>query len=403
MRKIIPVIVAGTTALALAGGLGYATLDKKVTVSVDGAAKDINTFSGTVGDVLEDQGVKVSERDVVAPALDEKVTDGTRIAVQFSREVKVEVDGKPQTFWTTATSVDQALKALDIDSEGAKLSTSRGTTIGRQGLELAVTTQKDVTVNIAGKKKSVQTTGKTVADAVKAAGVKPDSNDILSPKSTTALKDGTTVTFTKVDVRKKSKTKDIDFETTWKDTDELKKGETKVETEGKVGEETTTYTEVLHNGKVKSKKKGTTKVTTEPTNKVVLVGTKEEPKPEPEQNDNDSDNNNSDDNDAHNNNSNNNDDSNNDDSNNDDNAPSVASGSVWDKLAQCESGGDWSINTGNGFYGGLQFTLQTWRGFGGSGMPHHASREEQIRIAKKVQAQQGWGAWPSCTSQLGIR
>ena len=76
---------------------------------------------------------------------------------------------------------------------------------------------------------------------------------------------------------------------------------------------------------------------------------------------------------------------------------------MWDKIAQCESGGNWSINTGNGFYGGLQFTLSTWRAYGGSGMPHQASRAQQIAVAKKVQAAQGWGAWPACTSKLGLR
>src|SRR5690606_13308015 len=82
-------------------------------------------------------------------------------------------------------------------------------------------------------------------------------------------------------------------------------------------------------------------------------------------------------------------------------APANAA-STWDKLAQCESGGNWSINTGNGYYGGLQFSLATWKGFGGSGMPHQASKAEQIRIATKVQASQGWGAWPACTAKLGI-
>jgi hypothetical protein len=81
----------------------------------------------------------------------------------------------------------------------------------------------------------------------------------------------------------------------------------------------------------------------------------------------------------------------------------VASGSVWDKIAACESGGNWSINTGNGFYGGLQFTLSTWRGYGGSGMPNQASRAAQIAVAKRIQAAQGWGAWPACTAKLGIR
>jgi len=82
-------------------------------------------------------------------------------------------------------------------------------------------------------------------------------------------------------------------------------------------------------------------------------------------------------------------------------APANAA-STWDKLAQCESGGNWSINTGNGYYGGLQFSLSTWKAFGGSGMPNQASKAEQIRIATKIQASQGWGAWPACTAKLGI-
>ncbi|MBS1695867.1 MAG: transglycosylase family protein [Actinobacteria bacterium] len=68
----------------------------------------------------------------------------------------------------------------------------------------------------------------------------------------------------------------------------------------------------------------------------------------------------------------------------------------WDAVAQCESGGNWAINTGNGYYGGLQFTLGTWRGNGGSGMPHQASRDEQIRVAENVLRSQGIGAWPTC-------
>lgn len=72
------------------------------------------------------------------------------------------------------------------------------------------------------------------------------------------------------------------------------------------------------------------------------------------------------------------------------------SGVNWDAIAQCESGGNWAINTGNGYFGGLQFTPGTWRANGGSGMPHQASREEQIRVAENVLRSQGIGAWPSC-------
>jgi LysM repeat protein len=83
-------------------------------------------------------------------------------------------------------------------------------------------------------------------------------------------------------------------------------------------------------------------------------------------------------------------------------APTVADGSVWDRLAVCESGGNWAINTGNGFYGGLQFTLASWQAVGGTGMPNEASREEQILRGQILQARGGWGNWPACTARLGI-
>ncbi len=75
---------------------------------------------------------------------------------------------------------------------------------------------------------------------------------------------------------------------------------------------------------------------------------------------------------------------------------SADGGVNWDAVAQCESGGNWAINTGNGYYGGLQFTLGTWRSNGGTGSPHQASREEQIRVAENVLRSQGRGAWPVC-------
>ncbi|MGP9722036.1 resuscitation-promoting factor Rpf1 domain-containing protein [Corynebacterium sp. AOP40-4SA-5] len=86
-------------------------------------------------------------------------------------------------------------------------------------------------------------------------------------------------------------------------------------------------------------------------------------------------------------------------------AANAAPDSDWDRLAECESGGDWSINTGNGFQGGLQFSPSTWNGYGGdefAASADQASREEQIVVAERVLEGQGWGAWPSCSSQLGL-
>lgn len=74
----------------------------------------------------------------------------------------------------------------------------------------------------------------------------------------------------------------------------------------------------------------------------------------------------------------------------------------WDAVAQCESGGDWHINTGNGYYGGLQFSQSTWEANGGTGMPHQASKEEQIRVAENTLQTQGPGAWPVCGQYLTV-
>jgi hypothetical protein len=86
-------------------------------------------------------------------------------------------------------------------------------------------------------------------------------------------------------------------------------------------------------------------------------------------------------------------------------SPPVASGSVWDQLAQCEAGGNWAINTGNGYHGGLQFHPQTWLGHGGGEFAPYAylaTREQQIVVAERVLASQGWGAWPGCARKLGL-
>ena len=77
------------------------------------------------------------------------------------------------------------------------------------------------------------------------------------------------------------------------------------------------------------------------------------------------------------------------------------SGVNWDAVAKCESGGNWAINTGNGYYGGLQFSPATWKANGGTGMPNQATRDEQIRVAENVYRTQGIGAWPTCGAKAG--
>ena len=79
---------------------------------------------------------------------------------------------------------------------------------------------------------------------------------------------------------------------------------------------------------------------------------------------------------------------------------------TWNRLAHCESGGRWHINTGNGYYGGLQISPSTWAGHGGrkfASLPNRATKGEQIRIAERIKRSQGWGAWPACSARIGVR
>jgi resuscitation-promoting factor RpfB len=391
LRKIIPAVIAGATALAVCGGtFAYASLNKELTLTVDGSPRQVRTMAGTVGELLEDQDIAVAEHDVVAPGRDTQLTDGSVVAVQFGRQLKVTIDGQPRSFWTTATSLGEALTSLGVDTDGAKLSVSRRTSIGREGLSLDIATLKVITIDAAGKKRVVETTGLIVADALAAAKIVVDANDKLSVGKTERLRDGASFSYTKVDIRKVTKKKKVDYSVIRKNSDALAKGTTKVDTEGRSGVRTIVVKETLHNGKVKDRKRLSSKITTDPIAEVILVGTKVTVKEPTSSSSSGSSSEQSP--------------SRRSSSGSGDSSSSntTPSGSVWDKLAECESGGNWSINTGNGYYGGLQFSLSTWRAYGGTGMPHEASREEQIAVAERVQASQGWGAWPACTAKLGI-
>jgi resuscitation-promoting factor RpfB len=371
VRKIIPVVAAGATALALAGTtFGYANLNKSVTLSVDGQTTELRTSADTVAALLKSRGIDVSGHDVVAPGLDAEIAEGTRVAVKFGRQVTFTIDGAAQTIWTTATTVNDALNALSVDLSGAELSTSRSSSIGREGLTIVIATQKKIIIIDAGKKRAITTTGQTLADALAAAKINVDDDDKLSASPKTRLVNGAKFTFTDVEVRSKTKKVKVDFDTVRKESSTIRKGVTKVDTPGERGVRAVTYKIVRHNGEIIKRTKIKSKLIDKPVTEVILVGTKKTTTAPTRKSSSGS---------------------------------STPSGSVWDKLAECESGGNWSINTGNGYYGGLQFSLSTWRAHGGSGMPHNASREEQIRIAKKVQASQGWGAWPACSAKLGLR
>ena len=366
-RTLLTALVA-LVALAVAGSAyGYTAMSKSVTLIEDGNSREVSAMADTVGAVLESQDVQIGEHDRVVPGLDDPVTDGTKISVQYGRPLEVTVDGQTKTYWVHATSLKDALGEIGRAFGGADLSTSRGSSIGREGLALEVVTVKRVRVKV-GSKGFVREklTALTVGEALTELGVRVGKHDLVRPGLDTAIADGERLVLTRIRIVKKSvKGEQIDYTTVRRDDSSQYVGETSVQRAGVKGLRNVTYRLTYRNGKLVATKLLRQQVTRKPVPAIVLVGTKDKPAPS---------------------------------------ASNFAGGStVWDALARCESGGNWAINTGNGYYGGLQFSLGTWHAYGGSGYPHQASREEQIRIAEKVRAASGgYGAWPGCAAKLGL-
>ena len=360
------VALATVVALAVAGtAYGYASLTKSVTLSLDGTAQTVSATGETVGDVLDSEGIEVGEHDVVAPALDQPVDDGSRITVRFGRPLELSVDGESQTHWVTSTDVASALQEIGRGFQDADLSVSRGGSIDRGGLALEVVTPKTLKIKVGAKKwVKRELTVLTVEDALDELGVKVDKHDRMKPAREHELTSGDKIVFTNIRVVKKHVDGEtLDFDTVEQSDGSMYTGDTKVVRAGAKGSRDVTYRLTYRNGQLTATKVLSQDVLREPVDAIVKVGTKAE-------------------------------------------APSTnfaSGGTVWDSLAQCESGGNWAINTGNGYYGGLQFNLGTWQSYGGSGLPSNASRETQIAIATKLRdASGGYGAWPGCAAKLGL-
>ncbi len=363
--RAVLVTLATAVILALAGTTyGYTALSNSVTLSLDGKDHEVTAMGGTVGDILEAEGIEIGEHDMVAPSVDEEVTDGSKISVNFGRPLELTVDGDSKTHWVTSTDVATALGEIGQRFYGAELSTSRGAGIGREGMALEIVTPKKLELKI-GAKKLVkrELTALTAEDALKEMGVKVEKHDIVRPAVKRELEDGDRVVFTDIRIVTKSiKRETVDFGTIEREDSSMFEGETAVVRSGQDGSRNVTYRLTFRNGELVTRKVLKQNVLESPRDAIVRVGTKEEVT-----------------------------------------SNFAGGGTVWDALAQCEAGGNWAINTGNGYYGGLQFSLGTWQSYGGPGYPHQQSRETQIMIAEKVRAATGgYGSWPACSQSLGL-
>jgi uncharacterized protein YabE (DUF348 family) len=362
-------VVAGAVALVAVVGttVGYASIAharSDVTLDVDGHIEHVTTAGDTVGQVLKDEGISLRPHDEVAPSVGAPVHDGTSIAVRYGKRLKLDVDGDTTTYWVTATDVRGALQEVDRSFDRAHLSVSRGAGITRDGLRISIATPKRLTFVIGGKKAVHETVpADTVGQALQALDLKLGKDDVVHPGLHHTLSEGDKVVLDRVRVvRKHISGEAVPYATVTRDDSSMMQGRSTVVRSGQDGLRDVTYRIRFENGHLVARRVLSQHVLRAPVAEVERVGTKTVA------------------------------------------TTNFAGGStVWDRLAQCESGGNWATNTGNGYYGGLQFSLGTWQAYGGSGLPSSASRLTQIAIATKVRdASGGYGAWPACAASLGL-
>ena len=371
-------LVAGTAAAAV--GTSY----RHVTVEVDGVSRDVSGFFITAGDALNTAGVSVGSHDLVAPASDQRVTNGDTVVVRTATEYDVTVDGNRTTAWSTASSISGVLSALPASS--ATMAADRSYT--RAEMPLA---EHGETIHVVAD----GTTTDVVASASEGASAILDKAGVSAgPIDRVTLESNggeTTLRVARVVRGTVTTTTEIPYETEEREDAEAEQGTEKTVQEGVAGSEVTeAYQETIDGNVTVSAVLSTTR--TEPTTRIVSKGTKEK-KAEEAKTSTDSSSSSS--------------------SSSAGSSSSSSSGSagsaaisgddaaIWAAIAQCESGGNPSINTGNGYYGMYQFSLPTWRSVGGSGLPSDASAEEQTMRARMLQQRAGWGQW-GCAYQLGL-
>lgn len=367
----VPLRMATGSMLAtlLVGG-GLAVVNKKdVTIDVNGQQMDLVTMSNSVEGALKQAGIKIGPDDLIVPSPSERLTRTESIKVRSAKSVAVVVDGQEKTIKSTALTVDELVSEIGSEiggvNEGDLLSKGRDTVIPADGMKLDITRPKVVSINDGGDVTYTQMAASNVGDLLRRRNINLNPEDVVTPSITSPVKAGMDVRIDRVRTDQVRETVPFEAPANYKDDATAFEGDEVVEEAGTPGSKEVKRSIRVVNGKEESNTVISEKEVTPAKPATIKRGTKAKAS-----------------------------------------APSVVNGSVWDSLAQCEAGGNWAINTGNGFSGGLQFTPSTWLAYGGgqyAPQAHLATREQQIAVASKVQAGQGWGAWPACTAKLGLR
>ncbi|NEW40907.1 DUF348 domain-containing protein [Nocardia cyriacigeorgica] len=356
--------IAGLLMILIVGAAMAIVNRKTVTVVVDGAKSSQTTMSRDVRGVLKAAGYEVTERDMVSPSPDSSVVDGGTITLNRAREIELTVDGKTELVWTTGRTAGAALEQLGIAND-AFVERGRSQGLALDGAALTVATPRTVAV-LDGTAAPVEMrlAAPTVGDLLALAGAPLREHDVVEPSADTRLTDDMRITVTRKQIETRTETLPLAPPENVIEDPTMNMSRTVVENPGVPGLHDATFEITMVNGKEVARELVSSDVKVPAQPRTVRKGAK----PGTE-------------------------------------VPPVQNGDIWDALAKCEAGGNWRINTGNGYYGGIQFDQSTWARQGGlkyAPRADLATREEQIAIAEVTRARQGWGAWPSCTGRLGL-
>ncbi len=350
----------------VAGGATAVVADKVVTVSVDGEERVVHTFADDVGGALATAGIAATARDRLEPAPTTALADGDHVILQRARPLTLVEGTSERRIWTTAASVDEALRGAGVAARPIEMSTAPGTAIPLGGLAVELRVPRTVTfVDGSRAPERVTTTVGTVAALLAERGVTLGVDDVSVPSGDTPLSDGMDVQVVRNGVGEVVEVRRIPPPEEVVDDPSLPRGVREVVDKGRAGEQAVVMRVHVSNGEEVRREQVRAGASTKPVKRVVRVGSGDDVP----------------------------------------DAGSAPSG-AWDALATCEAGGNWGTDTGNGYYGGLQFDRQTWVSYGGDDfapLPHQASRDEQIAVASKVRDDRGgYGSWPACARKLGL-
>ncbi|SNS73807.1 Uncharacterized conserved protein YabE, contains G5 and tandem DUF348 domains [Geodermatophilus pulveris] len=360
-RPLKPVLLA-LVLLGLVGGSLALAAQKSVTLTVDGQARELSTYADTVGEVLEEEGLQPRSHDVVLPDAAAAVGDGDTVVLNRARPLTLTVDGVSSEVYVTALSVDEALAQLGYRAEGLVVSASRSERLPLDGMELSITTPKDVTLVVDGQERVVTTTAATAGELLAEQGVTLGPADRASLHPGQALLAHMRLQVFRVQVGEVAVPSPVDYRTVETPDPAALEGDDTVTRKGVEGEQVTTFRVTVTDGVETGREQLATTVTREPVDQLVTVGTKPRPATS---------------------------------------VPATADGLNWAALAKCESGGRPTAVSGTGKYRGMyQFSQATWNAVGGSGDPAAASAEEQTKRAQMLYARSGAGQWPHCGKNL---